>query len=85
MQEYKLSKEWIKKNGDKIKEAYSAASARGYDVSSNADVLKLLQIIDPLNANESNAAAFSKILQLFAMGIKKRYESKQKKKANTVH
>lgn len=84
MEEYKLSKDWIKKNGDKIKEAYSSAKARGFDISSKAEVLKLLQIIDPLNANESSAEVFSKILQLFAEGVKKKFESKQAK-SKTIH
>ena len=84
MNQYKLSKEWIKENSEKIKEAYSSASARGYDISSKADILKLLKIIDPPNANESNAAIFSKILQLFAKGIKKKFESTQVK-PKTIH
>lgn len=71
MADYKLSKEWIKKNGEKIKEAYSSAGARGYDVSSKTDVLKLLEDIDPQNANEENAEIFSSILVLFASSTKR--------------
>lgn len=85
MKKYELSKEWIKENGEKIKEAYSSAGARGYDVSSKSDVLKLLKLIDPRNANKENAEIFSKILQLFAHGIKKRFELKPKTQSKIVH
>lgn len=85
MADYELSKEWIRKNGKKIKEAYSSASARGLDVSSEADVLELLKIIDPANATEKNAEIFSKILQLFALGIKKKFETTKQVKEKVIN
>lgn len=85
MAKYELSKEWIKKNGEKIKEAYSSASARSLDISSEADVLELLKIIDSENATEENAKILSKILQLFAHGVKKKFESEKKEKQKTIN
>ena len=89
MAAYELSKEWIKANGELIKEAYSSAEARDYDVSSKADVLKILHIVDPQNATEENAEVFSKILQLFALSAKKaikgRYTTTEKTKEKIVH
>ena len=66
MKNYKLSKDWIEKNRNKIKEAYITASIRGFDISLKDDVFKLLKIIDPENACIENADVFSRILQLFS-------------------
>ena len=85
MAKYKLSKEWIRKNKIRIKEAYSSASVRGLDVTSQTDILKLLKIVDPENATEGNAEIFSKVLQLFALGVKKKFESKPKIRPKTVN
>ena len=89
MARYELSKEWIEKNGRRVLEAYGSAIARGYDVASVKDVLKLLSIIDPENATEENAEILSGILQLFAKtlkrAIKRRYEPGQKLKEKIVN
>jgi hypothetical protein len=85
MKKHELLKEWIEKNGDKIKEAYSSASARNIDISSKEEVLKLLQIIDPQNADESNAEVLSKILQLFQMNLNKKFRMNSQKKNKIIH
>ncbi len=85
MAAYELSKEWIKKNGEKIKEAYSSATSRGLDIFSKADVFELLKIIDPVNATEENAEIFSKVLQLFALGVKKKFEATKKVKEKVIN
>ncbi len=85
MKRYELSKEWIKENGDKIKEAYSSALARKLDISSKDDVLILLQIVDPQNADDSNAEIFLKILQLFKMKVNEKFEVNLPKKDKIIH
>ena len=85
MTAYELSKEWIKKNGEKIKEAYSSATARGLDISSKWDVFELLKVIDPSNATEENAEIFSKVLQLFVLGVKKKFSSTKREKQKTIN
>lgn len=89
MATYKLSKEWIVENGEMIKEGYSSAMARGYDIGSVKDVLEVIRIVDPENATEENARIFSEILKLAAHelkeGIKRRYELGQKPKQKIVN
>ena len=89
MASYELSKEWIAGNGERIREAYSSAMARGYDIASVEDVLELLGIIDPENATEENAKALSGIMQLFGnslkQAIKRRYELGQKPKQKIIN
>ncbi len=85
MEKYKLSKDWVKKNGDKVKRAHNLVITDGYDIKSTEDVLKIIRIIDPANANEENARVFSKILQLFANRMKKAFEIKPKAKPRIVN
>ena len=85
MSENKLSKDWIKKNGYKLKIAYSYAVVNKYDLNSTKDVLEVLKKVDPANANEENAKIFSGMLQLFARGVRKKFELKPKTKTRIVH
>lgn len=70
--EENLTKDWLKKNGRKIMNAYSIAVANKYDITSTEDVIKVLKLIDPENANEEYAKEFSKILQLFSKTVQKK-------------
>lgn len=65
-----LSKEWIKENGEQIKEIYDLATKRNFDIRSSEMVLELLKIVDPENANEEHADLLSKVLQLFGHQLK---------------
>ena len=56
-----LSPDWIIKNGQKLKIAYGYVFVNKYDVKSKEDVLKILKVIDPENANEEYAELFSKM------------------------
>lgn len=85
MSENKLSKDWMKKNGYKLKIAYSYAVVNKYDLNSTKDVLEVLKKVDPANANEENAKIFSGMLQLFAREIRKKFELKPKTKPRVVH
>ena len=67
-----MNKEWLKKNGRKVMNAYSIAVANKYDIKSTEDVIKILKLIDPANANENYAKEFSKMLQLFRKTVQKR-------------
>ena len=58
-------KNWLKKNGHKLKIAYSYAVMTKLDIRSKVDVLKILQSIDPENANTEQVEIYSKILLLF--------------------
>lgn len=58
-------KKWLQVHGDMLKIVYSYAVAHKVDITSKTDVLKVLQAIDPENANEKEAAMYSKMLQLF--------------------
>ena len=68
----KLSKDWIARNGQKLKEAYSFAVINKFNIKSERDVLKILKLIDPKNANEEYAKIFSKMLQLFSKTVQKK-------------
>lgn len=85
MDKYELSKEWIRKNTDKIKKAYVFAVARKYDIKSEADVLEILKAIDPINATEENAKIFSGILQLFVQRLKNKTKQNSNTKSKLVH
>ena len=58
-------KKWLETNGDKVKIAYSYAVTHELDITSQVDVLKVLQAVDPDNANKVQADLYSKIMQLF--------------------
>lgn len=68
---YELSKKWIEQHGEMIQRAYSIAQVNNWDVKSKENVLEILKVVDPENANEENADIFSKILQLFDVRLKK--------------
>lgn len=69
-----LSADWIIKNGQKLKIAYGYVVVNKYNVKSKNDVIKILRIIDPENANEEHAGLFSKMLQLFGRRFRKTIE-----------
>ena len=71
MNEDKLSKDWLKKNGHKLKTIYSYAVANKLNIKSEGDVLNILKIADPENATKQSAKAFSKMLLLFGMKFRK--------------
>lgn len=71
-----LSKEWIAQNQGKIKNAYSYAVVNNLNVKSKEDVLKILEVIDPENANEEYAEVFSKVLQLVGKTLKETIEKR---------
>ena len=73
----KLSKDWIVRNGQKLKEAYSFAVFNKWNIKSEKDVLKILKVIDPENANEKYAKMFSRTLQLFAAMVDKSLKRRQ--------
>lgn len=77
---YELSKEWIAKNGLKLKEAYISAKARNFDITSSEDMLQLLKIIDPINATDKNAVILSKLLQLFSYSLQKEIMNRNRQK-----
>lgn len=71
MNEEKLSKEWVKKNGPKLKTIYSYAVNNKLDIKSEDTVLSILKAIDPKNATVESAKAYSKMLELFGMKFRK--------------
>lgn len=71
MNDDKLSKEWLKKNGHKLKTIYSYAVVNKLDIKSEEDVLSILMVVDAENATKQSAKAFSKMLQLFGMKFRK--------------
>ena len=84
MTENRLSKDWLKKNGRKVINAYSIVAANKYDIKSTEDVIKVLKLIDPENANEEYAKEFSKILQLFSKTVQKRLNQVVKSRKSGV-
>lgn len=56
---------WLENNGDKIKIAYSYAVTHKLDITSQDDVLKVLQVVDPISASKDQAELYSKMMQLF--------------------
>ena len=85
MAKYELSKDWIQQNSTLVKKGYNIALVEKYDISLKEDVLKILKELDPENVSEENAMIFSKVLQLFVLGLKKRFEIKQKIKSRIVN
>ena len=67
-----MDKDWLKMNGRKVMNAYSIAVANKYDINSTEDVIKILKLIDPENANENYAQEFSKMLNLFIKNVQKK-------------
>lgn len=65
-----MDKDWIKNNGEMIKKAYSIAVRNKYNVGLVVDVLKILEEIDPKNANYEFAVKLSNILKLFDKNAK---------------
>lgn len=74
MSESTLSKDWLRKNGYKLKIVYSYAVVHKLNIKSTEDVLKALQVTDPENANAEQAAIYSKMLQLFGNRLRKTIE-----------
>lgn len=62
---YEELKGWLKKNGHKLKIAYSYAVDNKLNIESREDVWKILEEVDPENANEEQVNIYSKMLQLF--------------------
>ncbi|MDP3974038.1 MAG: hypothetical protein Q8P92_04365 [Candidatus Daviesbacteria bacterium] len=69
-----MDKDWLKKNGYKLKIVYSYAVVNKLNIKSKEDVLKILQATDPENANEGQAEIYSKMLQLFGNRLRKTIE-----------
>ncbi len=67
-----MNKDWLKKNGRKVMNAYSIAVANKYDIRSTEDVIKVLKLIDPANANEEYAKEFSNMLLLFSKTVQRK-------------
>lgn len=65
MSESNLLSDWLKKNGHKLKIAYSYAVVNKLDITSNEAVLKILKITDPENANGEQSEMYSMMLKLF--------------------
>lgn len=76
MNQDKLSKEWLKKNGHKLKTIYSYAVANNLNIKSEEDILSILKTVDPENATKESANAFSKMLQLFGMKFRETLKEK---------
>ncbi len=76
----KLTKEWVLKNGEKLKIIYSYAVVHKYDTRSEEDVLKILKAIDPENATPEQAATYCKMLQLFRKVFRDKVEENLKEK-----
>lgn len=74
-----IPKDWLKKNGQKLKIAYSYAVVHKLDIKSKGDVLNILKNIDPGNANEQQAEIYSKMLQLFRDRFRKTIEKSLEK------
>lgn len=72
----KLTKEWLEQNSEKLKKAYSYAIVNHLDIRSKADVLQILQSIDPVNANETQVEIYMKMLQLFSKTLQKSLKKK---------
>ena len=73
-----MNKDWLKRNGRKLMNAYSIAVANKYDIRSTEDVIKVLKLIDPVNATEKYAKEFSKMLQLFSKAAQRRLKQAEK-------
>ncbi len=71
-----ISKEWVVKNGYKLKVAYRYATIHKLNIMSKTDVLEILKVTDPDNENEEYADIFSKMLQLFDLKFKNTVKEK---------
>ena len=69
-----LLKDWLKKNGHKLKMVYSYAVVNKLNIKDKEDVLKILKATDPENANEEQVEIYSKMLQLFGKRFRKTIE-----------
>lgn len=78
MDEKELLKNWLQKNGHKLKMAYSYAVVNKLNITSHEDVLKMLKATDPENANEEGVRIYSKMLQLFANRFRKAIDKRLK-------
>lgn len=67
-------KDWLNKNGYKLKIVYSYAVVHKLNIKSKEDVLKALQATDPENTNEEQVEIYSKMLQLFGNRLRKTIE-----------
>ena len=67
-------KNWLKKNGHTLKISYSYAIVNKLNIASKEEVLKILQVTDPENANLEQAEIYSKMLQLFRGKFRKTIE-----------
>lgn len=76
MSDIEQPNDWLKKNGHKLKAVYSFAVVNKLNIKSQEDVLKILQVLDPENANVTSAKLFTKMLQLFALRFRKTIEKK---------
>lgn len=65
-----MDKDWVKNNGEMIKKAYTIAVRNKYNVGLVVDVVKILEKIDPKNANYEFAVKLSNILKLFDKNAK---------------
>ncbi len=79
MAENTLNKAWLRKNGYKLKIIYSFAVVNKLNIKSKDDVLEMLQVIDPKNANSDQVEIYSKMLQLFDNTFKKSIEKRFKR------
>ncbi len=76
MTESKIPEDWMRKNGYKLKILYSYAVVHKLNIKSETDVLEILKVTDPDNANEDSVKLFSKMLQLFAWRFRETIEKK---------
>ncbi len=74
MAEGKIPKDWLKKNGYKLKIVYSYVIVNKLNIKSKEDILKVLRETYPENANKEQAEIYSKMLQLFGNRLRKRIE-----------
>lgn len=78
MSDNRLSKEWVQRNSQKLKKAYSLAVINGYNIKSIDDVIEILKVVDSENANKEYAEVFSKMLQFFSFKAGRTVERRQK-------
>ena len=65
---------WLETIADKVKIIYSYAVTHKLDIASIDDILKILQAVDPENANKDQAELYTKIMQLFKDRFKQTVE-----------
>lgn len=74
-----LLKDWLIKNGYKLKIVYSYAVVNKLNIKSKEDVLKILKAVDSENANDEQVEIYSKMLQLFRNKFRKTIEKELEK------